>query len=283
MSLDPLLTLLILLSTLLHVAWNTTLRISGDRFLTFGLILCVVATVGIALAPFVTPPAPESWPYLAMSSVLQITGIIVLTLAYQYGALNLVYPLARGSNPLFVVLLAGFIAGEFPTTWGLVGIALVSIGIAGLAFSKGWPTGADRKPVFYALGTGLVIASYTVVDGAGIRLAKSDLGFYAWHSIVHAVPYVVGLALWRRGDFVRFIKANWKPGIGAGIAATTAYGIVLYALAHGAMAYVAALRETSVLIAAVVGTYMLKEEFGGRRIAAAGLVVAGLVTLQVLG
>jgi drug/metabolite transporter (DMT)-like permease len=282
-SLDPLLSLLVLFSALLHVAWNMSVRISGDRFLTFGLILSLVAVVGIVLAAVVPMPAPASWPYLIASGAAHVAYIVFLTLAYEYGALNLVYPLARGSNPLFVALLAAFAAGEIPRTGGLVGIALISTGIIVLTFSGGRPTGPAVKPLIYALGTGLLIACYTVVDGIGIRLAGTDIGYYAWHNITHALPYVAGLIVWRRGEFLDFLKANWRPGLFAGLAATIGYGIVLYALARGTMAYVSALRETSVLIAALVGTFVLKEGLGGWRIAAAGLVVAGLVTLQVLG
>jgi drug/metabolite transporter (DMT)-like permease len=282
-SLDPTLTLLVLLSALLHVGWNMSVRISGDRFLTFGLILSLVAVVGIVLAVVVPVPAPASWPYLAASGAAHVAYIIFLTLAYEHGALNLVYPLARGSNPLFVALLAGLVAGEVPGTGGLAGIALISTGIIGLTFAGGRLTGATLKPVLYALGTGLLIASYTVIDGIGIRLAGTDIGYYAWHNITHALPYVAGLIVWRRGEFLSFLKANWKPGLLSGLAATIGYGIILYALARGAMAYVAALRETSVLIAALVGTFVLKEGLGGWRIAAASLVMAGLIVLQVAG
>jgi drug/metabolite transporter (DMT)-like permease len=283
LSLDPFLVLLVLLSALLHVAWNMSVRISGDRFLTFGLILSLVAVVGVVLAAVVPVPAPASWPYLVASGAAHVAYIVFLTLAYEHGALNLVYPLARGSNPLFVALLAALAVGEIPSTGGLAGIALISTGIIGLTFAGGRLTGDTLKPVVYALGTGLLIASYTVIDGIGIRLAGTDIGYYAWHNITHALPYVAGLILWRRGEFLSFLKENWKPGLLSGLAATIGYGIILYALARGAMAYVAALRETSVLIAALVGTLVLKEGLGGWRIAAASLVLVGLVMLQVLG
>ena len=158
MTLDPLLAVLVLLSAVFHVAWNTSVRISGDRFLTFGLILSVVTLIGVILTAIVPVPAPESWPYLIASGAAHVAYIVFLTLAYEHGALNLVYPLARGSSPLFASLLAVFAVGEIPRTGGIIGIFLISAGVIGLTFSSGWPRSGALKPLVYAIGTGLLIA-----------------------------------------------------------------------------------------------------------------------------
>jgi drug/metabolite transporter (DMT)-like permease len=283
MALDPFIALLVLLSAAFHVAWNTFLRVSGDRLLTFGLMFLFDALVGLTLIGVVPLPAPEAWPYLIASGVVHVAYVIFLAQAYRYGELSLVYPLARGSNPLFATLLAIALANEIPQGGGVAGILLISAGIIGLTFSSGRPKGAALQPMAYALGTGFFIASYTVIDGVGIRLAGTELGYYAWQNLSHGAPFVIGLGIWRGRDFLAFARTSWKPGFLSGFVATVGYGIVLYALAHAPIAYVAALRETSVLMAALVGTYVLKEELGGRRIAAAVLVMLGLLSLQVLG
>jgi drug/metabolite transporter (DMT)-like permease len=279
---------LVLLAAVLHAIWNAVVKASGDRFLSFTAIRgtgTVLGVLALAVAPL---PAPGSWPYLLASVAIHNFYYVVLLQAYRFGDLSHVYPLARGIAPVTVAVLAAAFAGEVPHAGGLAGIALVSAGIVSLMFAKGPPAvlgreGDGAKAVLLAVATGLFIAFYTVVDGIGIRAAGTSVGYIVWLNAGEGIPFMVWAVLTRRTELTPFMKANWRRTTATGLLTIAAYGLVLFALSQGAMAHVSALRETSVLFAAVIGTLLLKEPFGRVRVAAAVVIVAGVVLMQVAG
>jgi len=238
--------------------------------------------------PLVPVPAPESWPYLIASIAIHNFYYVVLLQAYRFGDLSHVYPLARGIAPLTVAVLAGALAGEVPTAGGSFGIALVSAGLVSLMFAGHRPPefgkeGDGAKAVGFAIVTGLFIAFYTVVDGLGIRASGAALGYIVWLNVGEGIPFMVAAIATRPTEVAPFLKSNWRRTTATGVLAMAAYGLVLFALNQGAMAHVSALRETSVLFAAAIGTLLLKEPFGRARVAAAAAIVAGVVMMQTLG
>lgn len=281
MTLQLHLTVLILIAAFTHAAWNAMIKASGDRVLIFAAMRGVDGIVALAVIPFLPLPAPAAWPYLIVSTIIHNVYYGLLLYTYRHGELNQVYPLARGSAPLLVAVLAAWLAGEVPSLTAGSGILLVSLGIIGIALTKGLPRGADAKPILLALATGFGTAGYTVADGLGTRLAGDPFSYIAWLFLLEGVSFVAIAAGLRRRGVVEHMVKHWRPGVAGGVLAIFAYGLVLYALSQGAMAHVAALRETSVLFAALIGTFLLKESFGPRRIAAAALIVAGIVLLQV--
>ena len=277
------LALLVLVAAVMHATWNAVLKASGERFLTFTIIAATGTGLGILAAPFVAVPAAAVWPFLIASSLIHNGYYVFLLLAYRHGDLSQVYPLARGAAPLAVAVLAAFFAGEVPNSAGVAGVALVSLGIISLMFAGGQPKGTAHKPILLALVTALFIASYTVVDGLGLRRAATPWSYIVWLNILSGIPFMVGTALLRLREFGPFLNTQWKPGIAGGVLSVVAYAIVLYALGQGAMAHVSALRETSVLFAALIGVAAFGEPLGWRRVACAGAIVAGMIFLQVSG
>lgn len=282
MALQPDLVFLVLLAALAHAGWNAVVKSSGTRNSTFAVILLTGGAVGLAGAVLLPVPAPAAWPYLVVSAVVHYAYYGFLLLAYRHGDLSRVYPLARGSAPLAVALGAWLLAGEELPPAGVAGLALASAGLMSLAFENGFPRGQAGRPVFYALGTGLLISAYTVVDGLGVRASQVPLGYIVWLNLLEALPVVLWLAIRRPAGFVRRAAPWWRHGLIGGLLATAAYGFVIYAMSTGGMAHVSALRETSTLFAALIGTLVLGEKGGGpvRRITAASMVSAGIVTLQ---
>ncbi len=274
---------LVLLAALAHATWNALLKASGDRFLTFTVVAGTGTVIGCILAVLVDVPNRAAWPYLAASMVIHNGYYVFLILAYRAGDLSRVYPLARGAAPLLVAVLAAMTAGEILGSGAWAGIGLVSVGIASLCFTGGSLGGEDFKPVLFALGTALFISAYTVVDGIGIRLAGTQLGYIAWLNILEGIPFMSVIFLFRRGEVIPFIRGHWLSGVVGGVLSMIAFGLVLYALSLGAMAYVSALRETSVLFAALIGTILLREPFGRVRIGAAAIIVAGVIVMQLAG
>jgi drug/metabolite transporter (DMT)-like permease len=198
--------------------------------------------------------------------------------AYRFGDLSRVYPLARGLAPPLVAVGAAAAAGEWLSGRQLAGVALVSLGIASLVLGAHGPT--DRRGLWFAAATGVMIAVYTVIDGLGGRSVPHALRYIAWLNVVEAAVLVAAVR-WRRGAALwPALRRTLPGGALAGGLATLGYGIVIYAMSRGAMAHVSALRETSVIIAALIGTVWLGEPGLVVRVGAALLVAAGVALMQ---
>jgi drug/metabolite transporter (DMT)-like permease len=283
MALQPGLVALVLLAAVIHAAWNALAKGSNDRLAAMVLILGVPMLAGLSAIPFLPYPRAESWPFLIASVLFHTAYYYLLMNSYRFGDLGQVYPLARGSAPLLIVLMTAVTGVEIPTVWGLVGIGLVSVGIASLAFDKTARSRNGSKPVYLALATGLSIALYTFCDGLGTRSAGTPFAYIAWLFFLSGIPFCAATAIVRRRSLAGDIRASWKSGVPAGTLSALAYAVVLYALSLNPMAYISALRETSVLFAALIGTFVMKESFGGRRIAAAAIIAGGIMTMQIAG
>jgi drug/metabolite transporter (DMT)-like permease len=280
MKLDLTVAGVVLLSAVLHAFWNAIVKTDNDRLVSMGRVMIAGSLLGLAVVPFVPLPAPESWKWLLISIGIHNFYYFFLLSAYAHGDLSHVYPIARGSGPLLVAIFSGVLVGEHLTGYEYAGVFLVSIGIASLALAKGLPRGEEWRPTLYALATGVTIAAYTVADGLGVRASGHSLSYIAWLNVLEG-PWVFLFAVWMRGPAIMdHLRKYWWRGAGGGVVATVGYGLAIWALGMGAMAHVAALRETSVLWGALIGTIVLGESFGYRRVLAAVMVVAGLLMMH---
>ncbi|BBK41373.1 membrane protein [Allostella vacuolata] len=255
-------------------------KAGDDRLVALAAVFFTSGLAGLAALPFVQAPSPAAWPWLAASVVIHVLYVMGLVGAYRHGDLSRVYPLARGCGPLLVALVAGRLVGEHLSAWQVAGLVLASTGIVGLAMEPG-AFGVGRRGTLWALFTGATIAGYTVADGMGGRLSGDAIGYTAW-LFAFQIPVIPAYVLLTRPAAVRAYCAGgqWKRGTGGGMVALASYGIAIWAMSAAPMALVAALRETSVLFAALIGTFILREAMGAWRIAAALLVVAGQVMMN---
>lgn len=272
---------LVLLAALFHASWNALVKTSGDRLAVLAMLNGVGSIVALLALPFVQVPARESWVFLGASIVLHSGYYFFLIGAYRVGDLSHVYPLARGLSPLLVAGAATVFAGETLPPAAFAGVLLACIGIVSLSFDGGPPWRNDWRPLLFAAGTAAFIAAYTIVDGIGVRAAGSVAGYIAWLFALDAIPIVVVAWVLRRRELRWTVRSEWRKGLVGGVLALCAYGLVIWAMSLAAMAAVSALRETSVIFAALIGTILLKERFGGLRISAAVLVAAGVVLMNV--
>jgi drug/metabolite transporter (DMT)-like permease len=185
--------------------------------------------------------------------------------------------------PLLVAGAAAVVPGERLGPAGLAGVALVCIGLVSLTLAGGWPSRQDRPALALAAATGVAIAAYTVTDGVGVRQAGSALGYIVWLNFLHGLGMVACAAAYRRRALPAGLRRAWPVGVVIMALSSLAYGLVLWAQQRGALAAVAALRETSVLLAAAIGAVLFKERFGRVRIIAAILVATGIVLLNLSG
>jgi drug/metabolite transporter (DMT)-like permease len=209
--------------------------------------------------------------------VLHVAYNLLLMRCYRLGEFGQVYPLARGTSPWLVALAAAVLAGEPLSVSRLAGILVISLGLGTLVFVGGMPTRAARPAIAAAVLTGVVIASYTTLDGLGVRNAGTVAGYSGWLFLLQGPVLPVAAVVARRGVLWRQARPHLLAGLSAGLLSLAAYALVLAAQTRGALAPIAALRETSVIVGAVIGAVLFGERFGRWRIAATVLVAVGVI------
>lgn len=270
----------VLAAAALHAAWNALVKAGGDGFAVLALTIGLPALPILVLLPLVPLPAAAAWPCLIGSVLVHWVYFACLLGAYRHADLSQAYPIARGAAPLLVALGAWALAGEALGGLQAAGIAILCAGILSLAWRRGARPAGEARGIVLALATALAIAAYSLLDGIGARLSGSAPGYILWLFLLIDGPFL-GFALWRRrGRWRRSLGPSLKAGLGGAATSSLAYGIVIWAMSLGPMAPVVALRETSVVIAAAIGTALLGEPFGRRRIFAAAIVAGGALLLQ---
>jgi drug/metabolite transporter (DMT)-like permease len=271
----------VLLAALCHASWNALIKVALDPLSSTTLILCGATVFALAAVPFVPLPAAASWPYLAASSVIHLLYFGSLAEAYRTGDLGQVYPIARGAAPLMTATAGTLIVGEHLSVLAWCGIVALAIGVLLLSLRGGRDLARlDKRAVGFALFTAVTICTYTIVDGVGARLSGHAVSYVLWGFIgicICLVPY----ALYRNGRTL-FSDAGqfWRRGLAGGALQVVSYGVALWAMTLAPIAIIASLRETSVLFAALIAVIVLGEPFRAVRVAAAVLIVAGLVLIR---
>ncbi len=264
-------TAVVLFAALLHATWNAILKPVDDRYEVLGLGLAGMSIGFLVAAPFAVP-ARAAWPFVAASALLHLGYNVALSRSFGAGEFNQVYPIARGTSPLVVAVAAAVFANEHLSALQVAGVCTVSAGLIGLA---GRPRAGEGRAVRLAAATGLLIAAYTVVDGLGVRRAGGALPYVVWlFAAEGAVMMPAARAAVARG------APRWRRALLTGALASLAYGLVIWAQRHGALAEVAALRETSVIAAAVIGALVFHERFGPRRVAMSAVIATGVALLN---
>ena len=271
----------VLLAALLHATWNAMAHAVPDRLIAFALIGTAYLIAGGAMAAATPLPAAGSWVYLIASVLLHVLYNLLLMRSFMLGEFGQVYPLARGTAVAVVAVLATVAIGEAMPPVRLVGVILVCLGLAALVAPLGRTAHAELPAVVAALGTGVMIAGYTTVDGVGVRGSGSVLGYTGWLFLLQGAALPI-LAYARRGrGLARQARPYLLAGLAGGVLSLTAYGLVLWAQTRAPLAPVAALRETSSLMGAIIGAVVFKESFGRRRVVAAVVVTIGVVLTNV--
>jgi phosphonate utilization associated putative membrane protein len=280
--------LAVLCGAMLHAGWNALVKSSGDKQADTALVHFLGALVALPVALWVGLPRPECWPFMAASLAIHVGYYIALAGAYQHGELGLTYPIMRGVAPLLVALGSAAIIGESPSASAWLGIIGITVGVALVGLSHPGQALHHGKALAFAFANAAIIASYTFVDGLGVRQAGPSvtdvLSYVMWLFVLDGFPYPL-LLWWRRGPqgrqvLVDYARSRWPLAALGGAASIGSYAIALWAMTRAPVASVAALRETSVLFATVLGTLMLKERFGLQRAAGAVVIVGGVMALR---
>ena len=274
-------TLLVLLAALMHASWNAIAKSGTSQLLDISAMSIAAGMMCAVALPFLPAPERESWPWLAASTLLHFLYFVALIGAYRWGELSHAYPLMRGIAPLLVALFGVWLLDDHLGAAMWAGIALICAGILLPILLRPGAFGVPGKGTWFALANTVIIASYTLVDGYGTRQSASPVAYCLWVFMLDAFP-ITALALARhgRGAVRDHLKKRWGVGVVCGFLTLASYSIVLWAMTRAPIAVVSALRETSVIFAALIGVVVLRERFGAARVAGAALVVCGIAALR---
>ena len=281
MSEDNLIVVLVLFAALLHASWNALVKGGQDKLIvlaTANFVGTVFGFVCIFILPF---PDAAAWPYLIASAIFHTGYYFYLLNAYEHGDLSQVYPLARGTAPLLITTGAWVFADESISIIGMLGICLASCGIIALSFENGSPFNGKNRAVIPALVTSLWIAAYSVTDGIGGRLAGNVFSYIVWLAFIDGIPIVLyTMRIRGSAEVFGYLRSRWMFGVLGGTFSLLAYGTVIYAMSLGAMGMVSALRETSVIMAALIGIIWFREKLTRIRVIAAIVVTLGVLLIK---
>jgi len=271
--------ILIFLSAAVHAVVNVLTKRADDKY-AMRLLIGVFSAILVAPALFFLPlPHGIAVWLLIGTAFVHALYELLLVKAYENGAFSAVYPVARGTGPLFTALGAILLLREHAPLTEIIGIAMVCGGVIAIGMSHRATDGA-LKGLAYALGTGLTIGIYTLIDATGVRAVAQPLTYVAWFFVAHGASVLLTAPGIRGRAVVIEARRQWKLGVLLGMLSITTYGSAMLAYRFGATAQLAALRETSVLFGTALAMTFLGEHMTLRRWIAAGVIAAGAIVLQ---
>ncbi|CAH2402335.1 DMT family transporter [Mesorhizobium escarrei] len=272
---------LVLSAAIFHATWNALVKINGDKLAVVAVIKTTQIIFALAAVALVGVLPPAAWPYLLASTAIHTGYYWFLIRSYRFGELSYVYPIARGTSPLLVALGSMTLIGETISIPAAISVGLIALGIMSLSLTMKAKPITERHALKSAVGTGICTAGYTLMDGIGARSSDTAWTYIVWLMLVGGLPTLL-LAIGERGRALgtQMITA-WKTGAVAGAVATSAYVIVIWASTVAPIALVSAIRETSMVFAALFGALVLGEHFNRTRRVALAVTLVGVVLLRV--
>ncbi|GAA4332287.1 DMT family transporter [Pigmentiphaga soli] len=269
---------IVLFAAALHAGWNAAVKLGSDKTAASILVAASAAAIAAAVLPFLSLPQAPSWPFIAASALIHVAYFLLVGRAYHAGDMGQTYPLMRGTAPLVVAFVGTLFLGEPLTEGGAVGIFLICFGVLGMALGS---RRGQARGIAYALVNALVIASYTLVDGLGVRNSGAPAAYTLWVFLLTGLPLGAYMAVRSRGAFKdQTVATLWRPLLG-GAASLLSYSLVLWAMTQASIPLVAALRETAILFGAAISILVFKENARPIRMAAACMIAAGATAMRV--
>lgn len=269
---------IVLCGALLHAGWNALVKGGRDPFLSSVLVASGAALISLPFLPFLTQPAAASWPYAFASTVIHYAYYGLLAAAYRHGDMSHAYPLMRGSAPLLVAVASVSLLGEHLAFTQYAAVACICGGIFGLWFAG--RAHAGGRATFYALLNALVIAAYTLLDGMGARASGAPAAYVMWLHVLSAIGLLAWCLVRDPRRLRNYAAQYWRVAILGGAGTLGAYGLALWAMTVAPLAAVAALRETSILFAALIARFFLAERIGHKRAVAIAAIATGALMMR---
>ena len=273
----PFVLMAVLGSAFLHALWNSLVKTGSSRMGAMVILSVIEVPIGLSVALFRAPPDLHVLPWVVASGMVHFLYKFFLTFAYERGDLSRVYPIARGTAPLVVALLSGLLLADVVTAREFLGIAVLGFGI--LMMAQGvFAMGENRRLIPFALGSAAATAGgQRALQGARARLAGDAVGYVAWVFVADGAGFALGMLAWKGTAVLPRTRKPWATGVLAGAASYGAYAISVWAMTIAPIALVAALRETSILFAVLIGWLGFAEAMTRTKALAATVIVAGVI------
>ena len=277
---EPTVTVVVLVSALMHAAWNAVVKGGEDALVTQAAVVIGGAFFAVPFLFFVPFPNPEAWFYLALSAAIHCAYFAALAVGYRVGDLSFVYPIARGTGPILVALLSAFLIGEILSVPQLASVSIICFGLFTLALSG--RAGGGIRAFAFAILVSATIAGYSLTDGIGVRVAQNPWSYIPWLIFVQAIPFLTFVIWRRRDDLTVLYHGQTRTFLLGGFLIGASYGLAMWAFSQERIAIVMALRETAVVFGAVLGAVVFREAYGRWRLIASLLIATGAVCLNVV-
>jgi drug/metabolite transporter (DMT)-like permease len=275
----------VLAAAALHALWNSLVKSADDKFLSSAVVAIWCGAVALLAALALPRPAGAAMPFIVASAIIHIVYFILVGQLYRSADLSVAYPIMRGLAPLIAAVIALATLGEAPGPIASLGVAALVAGVLGMGASGLAHGRIDRPTIHVALANSVVIAVYSVIDGQGARLSGSGAAFAfaynSWADALTAFAYLPIILYLRGRPAIAAFAQDWRLGLVGGVAAFLGYAIVIWAMTQAPIAAVAALRETSVVFAAIIGVAALREPFHAQRAIAVLVILVGIILLRI--
>jgi len=270
----------VILAAFLHAVWNAMVKKGEDKYISLTAVVLGHIPIAIAVIFFTPIISLQSIPYIFVSAIFLSGYEWCLLSAYRLEDYTKVYPIARGVAPIFIVIFSLLLFNVSILKFELVGILVISFGIIILGFQN-IKTFKNYSAMAYALGTGLFISGYSITDGFGGRLSDSPLNYTSWLMILNAIIFLILLRMMNKPGVVKkVLNEEKKIFFIGGTLSYTVYGTIVWAFTQAPVPLVAALRETSIIFALLIGTFFLKEKFTFLKTAAVLTIFFGVILLK---
>ncbi len=268
---------IVMVAAALHATWNAIVKAGHDSALTTAMVTGSAALIATMMLPFVPAPARASWPFLAASAILSVGYYALVARTYRVADMSRTYPLMRGTAPLLIAIASTAFLGDRLTVTAWCGVAVICAGI--FCMIGGRRPGQGRGSGLAMLNA-VVIAGYTLIDGAGVRRSGSPAGYTLWIFLLTGIPLLVWAIVGRGAAFRAYLGQHWRLGLVGGAGTTASYGLALWAMTAASVVVVAALRETSILFGTALSAIVLKEHVDRSRLAATCAIAVGAAILR---
>lgn len=269
----------VLFAALLHASWNAIVKFGDDKMQGMVLLSIAHGLIGLVMIGVFPMPAKESWWLLAGSVLFHLIYKSFLTVAYTRGDLSRVYPIARGTAPMIVLVVGLLVLSDVVSGMQIAGILLVGLGI--ILMARGvFTQGEEWALIPYALLAAVGTAGYSLFDGLGARASGTVSGYIGWLFFLDALLFTAGGLVVRGRSVLPSSGRVWMLGLIAGACSVGAYWIAVWAMTIAPIALVTALREVSVLFAVLIGVVFFKDRADPGKLLAAVVIVAGVIAIR---
>ena len=271
--------LAVLGAAFLHALWNALIKVGASRIGGMVVLSLAEIPIGLAVALSRPPLVPEAWPWVIAAGCTHFGYKFFLTTAYDRGDLSRVYPIARGAAPMVVAVVGAAVLPDAVGPWEYAGIVVLGAGILMMAHGV-FREGEERRMLPWALGSAAATALYTLIDGIGARVSGDAVAYVAWVFVADGLFFSVGMIAWRGRAVLPPWGRPWAVGVLASAASYGAYAVSIWAMTQAPIAVVAALRETSILFAVLIGWLWFGEKMTRAKAGAAALILGGVMLMR---